>query len=156
MQANNSSGGSGLNGGNRYGQYDWSKNDNGNGGLNNAGIARANRMAEGADRDRASRKEGKNAAERREKRMAELDKEFQKELERSGGDEKKARGRMGNQKSKERDNLHAWDDQRNKDKVKNQIDDKNKERDALKTSVDDIGEKIGSIEKALEDVRSAI
>ena len=95
-------------------------------------------------------------SKRREDRLKELDNEFKKELDRSGGDEQKAKERMGNLKSKERDNLRAWDDQRNKDKLNNQLNDKNKERDALKTSVDDIGEKVGSIEKALEDVKSSI
>ena len=156
MEANNRSSGSGLNGGNRYGQYDYGKNNNGNGGMDPAGIARANRMAEGAERDRVSKQDGKNVSDRRKKRMAELDKEFQKELERSGGDEKKARERMGNQKSKERDNLHAWDDQTNKNKLNNQLNDKNKERDDLKRSVDELDKKLGSIETALDEVKSAI
>ena len=156
MEANNMSSGSGLNGGNRYGQYDYGKNNNGNGGMDPAGIARANRMAEGAERDRVSKQDGKNVSDRRKKRMAELDKEFQKELERSGGDEKKARERMGNQKSKERDNLHAWDDQTNKNKLNNQLNDKNKERDDLKSSVDELDKKLGSIETALDEVKSAI
>lgn len=156
MEANNSSSGSGLNGGNRYGQYDYGKNNNGNGGMDQAGIARANRMAEGAERDRVSKQDGKNVSDRRRKRMADLDKEFQKELERSGGDEKKARERMGNLKSKERDNLHAWDDQTNKNKLNNQLNDKNKERDDLKNSVDELDKKLGSIETALDEVKSAI
>lgn len=55
VNVNNNTSGSGLNGGNRYGQYDYSKNDNGKGGMNAAGIARGRRMAEGGKRDQEAK-----------------------------------------------------------------------------------------------------
>lgn len=128
QNAENGGGGSGINGQNRYDGYQYTPDKNGN--LDPGEIARAERMAQGADRDAESRTMGPNARKRYEDRLAEL----------NGKDDRK----LSQRERRERNNLRRWKDQENEGKLKDQ---KDKEEKRLA----DLNKKSGETLKEIKD-----
>lgn len=139
MTVNNQPGGNGINGANRYGPYDWSKNMDADGNLNLAGVDRARRMAKGGDRDKASR--GNGMTQRQADRWAELEgRDFDA---RNGG------RKLSKREQQELDRFRKWQDQQNGDKAKNlqqQLQNLQQQRDQavidMKTTLDEIKQKM--------------